>query len=507
MTSTASITTEHLDVLIAGAGVSGVGAAYHLQATHPGKRYAILEARDDLGGTWDLFRYPGIRSDSDLHTFGYAFKPWTGDQAIADGAAIRDYIRETAIENGIDSHIRYGHRVQLAEWSSADAHWTVAAEHDGETIVLTTQWLFCASGYYRYDQGYTPELPGLDRFGGQIIHPQQWPEKLDYAGQRVVVIGSGATAVTLVPALAPQAEHVTMLQRSPSYILPVPAEDKLANRLRGLLGEQRAYPIIRRKNIFRQRAVFVLSRRFPRLIRRLIRAVNAKQLEGSGCEVDVHFNPSYDPWDQRLCAVPDADLFRTLRKGDASIVTDRIDTFTETGIRLQSGQELAADIVVTATGLNILGFGGIDFAVDGAPVSLPDTIAYKAMMLSGLPNYVYAIGYTNSSWTLKVDLVCEYFCRLIGHVDLYGYDACVPVAPEGDMERRPLLDFKAGYVLRALDALPKQGTQAPWTVSMSYTEDARALRADPLQDDAMRFFAARAPGTDVGPAERELALR
>ncbi len=501
MTSTAPTATEYLDVLIVGAGVSGIGCAYHLQATHPDKRYAILEARGDLGGTWDLFRYPGIRSDSDLHTFGYAFKPWTGDQAIADGDAIRDYIRETATENGIDSHIRYGHRVQRAEWSSVDARWTVEAEHDGETVVITTQWLFCASGYYRYDQGYTPELPGLNRFAGQVIHPQRWPEDLDYAGQRVVVIGSGATAVTLVPALASEAEHVTMLQRSPSYILPVPAEDKLANRLRGLLGEQRAYPIIRRKNILLQRAVFVLSRRFPGLIRRVIRAVNSKQLKGSGCDVDVHFNPSYDPWDQRLCAVPNGDLFRTLRAGDASIVTDQIDTFTETGIRLQSGHELAADIVVTATGLNILGFGGIEFVVDGAPVSLPDTIAYKAMMLSGLPNYVYAIGYTNSSWTLKVDLVCEYFCRLIGHLDLHGYDACVPVAPEGGMERRPLLDFKAGYVLRALDALPKQGTRAPWTVSMSYTEDARALRTDPLQDDAMRFFSAEEPGADVGPAD------
>jgi len=507
MPSTASITTEHLDVLIVGAGVSGIGAAYHLQATHPAKRYAILEARGDLGGTWDLFRYPGIRSDSDLHTFGYAFKPWTGDKAIADGDAIRGYIRETATENGIDSHIRYGHRVLRAEWSSADARWTVEVERGGETIVITTQWLFCASGYYRYDQGYTPELSGLDRFAGQVIHPQHWPEDLDYAGKRIVVIGSGATAVTLVPALAPNAEHVTMLQRSPSYILPVPAEDKLANRLRDLLGEQRAYPIIRRKNIVLQRALFVLSQRFPRLIRRLIRAVNAKQLEGSGCDVDVHFNPTYDPWDQRLCAVPNADLFRTLREGDASVVTDQIDTFTETGIRLRSGRELAADIVVTATGLNILGFGGIEFAVDGAPVSLPDTIAYKAMMLSGLPNYVYAIGYTNASWTLKVDLVCEYFCRLIGHVDLHGYDACVPVAPEGGMEHRPLLDFKAGYVLRALDALPKQGTRAPWTVSMSYNEDARTLRADSLEDDAMRFFAAEGSGAGIDQAERELVLR
>ena len=332
------------------------------------------------------------------------------------------------------------------------------AEHDGETVLISTRWLFCASGYYRYDEGYTPALPGLDRFAGQVIHPQQWPEDLDYTGKRVVVIGSGATAVTLVPAMAPEAEHVTMLQRSPSYVLPVPAEDPIANRLRALLGEKRAYPIIRRKNILRQRAVFVLSRRFPKLVRRLIRAVNAKQLEGSGCDVDVHFKPTYDPWDQRLCAVPNGDLFRALRKGDASIATDQIDTFTETGIRLQSGQELAADIVVTATGLNVLGFGGIEFTVDGEDVSLPDTLAYKAMMLSGLPNYVYAIGYTNSSWTLKVDLVCEYFCRLIGHLDLHGYDACVPVAPEDGMERRPLLDFKAGYVLRALDSLPKQGT-------------------------------------------------
>jgi monooxygenase len=510
VTSTAPIAIDHLDVLIVGAGVSGIGAAYHLQATHPAKRYAILEARDDLGGTWDLFRYPGIRSDSDLHTFGYAFKPWTGDKAIADGHAIREYIRETATENGIDGHIRFGHRVRRAEWSTANARWTVEVERDGETVLISSRWLFCASGYYRYDEGYTPELPGLDRFAGPVIHPQQWPEDLDYAGKRVVVIGSGATAVTLVPAMAPEAEHVTMLQRSPSYVLPVPAEDPVANRLRALLGEKRAYPIIRRKNILRQRAVFVLSKRFPKAVRRLIRAVNAKQLEGSGCDVDVHFKPAYDPWDQRLCAVPNGDLFRALRSGQASIATDQIDTFTETGIRLQSGQELAADIVVTATGLNVLGFGGIEFTVDGDDVSLPDTLTYKAMMLSGLPNYVYAIGYTNSSWTLKVDLVCEYFCRLIGHLDLHGYDACVPVAPDNGMERRPLLDFKAGYVLRALDALPKQGTQAPWTVSMSYTQDARALRNDSLEDDAIRFFSAEStePAAAVSdPAERELALR
>ena len=479
---------NHVDVLIVGAGVSGIGAAWHLQDKQPGKTYAILEAREAIGGTWDLFRYPGIRSDSDLHTFGYAFKPWTGEKAIADGPAIREYIEETATENGIDRHIRFGHRVLRADWSSADARWTVEVAHAGTTFEMTADWLFCASGYYRYDQGFTPHFEGLDRFAGQVVHPQQWPEDLDYAGKRVVVIGSGATAVTLVPAMAETAAHVTMLQRSPTYIVPLPARDRLANLLRRVVGDERAYAITRRKNVFRQRASYEFARRFPRAMRRVIRAVNAHALPAS-CPVDVHFKPKYDPWDQRLCVVPDGDLYKAIRRGTASVVTDHIDTFTETGIRLRSGAELEADIVVTATGLNLLAFGGMDLRVDGDAVDLPKTIAYKGMMLSGVPNFVYAIGYTNASWTLKVDLVCEYFCRLLAELDARAdADACVPQPDDPEMATRPLLDFQAGYVLRALDRFPQQGEAEPWLLPMSYYKDVKHLRCGPVDDGAMKFI-------------------
>jgi monooxygenase len=486
---------RHVDVLIVGAGVSGIGAAYHLQDQQPDKTYAVLEARDAIGGTWDLFRYPGIRSDSDLHTFGYAFKPWTDEKAIADGPSIKAYVEETAREHGIDRRIRFGHRVHRAAWSSEDARWTVEVERvaTGETFTMTARWLFCASGYYRYDEAFTPHFAGVEDFEGQVIHPQFWPEDLDYAGKRVVVIGSGATAMTLVPAMAREAGHVTLLQRSPTYVLPVPSRDRLANKLREKLGEQRAYRIVRRKNIWLQAAVYKLSRRFPNLVRKLIRKVNEKQV-GDTLDVDVHFKPTYDPWDQRLCAVPDGDLYDELRAGTASMVTDRIERFTTTGIRLESGQELDADIVITATGLNLLAFGGLELEVDGAAVDLPDTVAYKTMMLSGVPNFVYAIGYTNASWTLKVDLVCERFCRMIAHADEVGADACVPEVDDPDMPLKPLLDFQAGYVLRALDRFPKQGEQEPWLIAMSYAKDAKDLRTGPVDDGTLRFFAA-APAT------------
>ena len=482
---------RYVDVLIVGAGISGIGAAYHLQDKQPEKTFAVLEAREDLGGTWDLFRYPGIRSDSDLHTFGYAFKPWTGEKAIADGPSIQEYIRETAAENGIDRHISFGHRVLRAEWSSEEARWTVEGERTdtGEPFTVTAAWLFCAGGYYRYDEGFTPHFEGVERFSGPVIHPQHWPEDLDYAGKRVVVIGSGATAVTLVPAMAGDTAHVTMLQRSPTYVLPVPSRDALANKLRELLGERRAYAVTRRKNILRQSLVYKLSRRFPNLVRRLIRSVNEKQV-GETLDVDVHFKPRYDPWDQRLCAVPDADLYRALRGGRASIVTDRIEAFTERGLRLASGDELEADIVVTATGLNLLAFGGVELVVDGTPVDLPDTVAYKGMMLSGIPNFVYAIGYTNASWTLKVDLVCEYFCRLLAHLDGHGHDACVPEVADPEMARQPLLDFQAGYVLRALDRFPQQGERQPWHLVQSYAKDVKYLRKGEVADEAMRFWSA-----------------
>ncbi|MDX6685515.1 MAG: hypothetical protein QOF86_1643 [Baekduia sp.] len=478
---------QHVDVLVVGAGLSGIGAAWHLQDKQPGKSYAILEAREASGGTWDLFRYPGIRSDSDLSTFAYAFKPWTGEKAIADGPEILEYIRATAREAGIDRHIRYGHRVVRAAWSTADARWTVDAERTdtGETVRMTAGWLFCASGYYRYDEGFTPQFEGVEDFGGQIVHPQHWPEDLDVDGKRVVVVGSGATAVTLVPALTAQGAHVTMLQRSPSYILPLPSKDVIADKLRQWFGDARGHDLTRRKNIWRQRKVYAFCQKHPKLARRIIRAVTAKQVPG--VDVDTHFNPKYDPWDQRLCAVPDGDLFRAMRRGDAEIVTDRIETFTGRGLRLGSGAELDADVIVTATGLNLLIFGGLELEVDGEKVSMPDTLAYKGMMLSGVPNFAFAIGYTNSSWTLKVDLVCEHLCRLLAHMDARGLDAAVPVPGDAAMETRPLLDFSAGYVLRSLPDLPRQGASAPWHLAMDYREDVEHLRRGPVEDPALRF--------------------
>lgn len=460
------IQPEHLDVLIVGAGISGIGAAYYLQQQHPSRTYAILEARGATGGTWDLFRYPGIRSDSDLHTFGYEFKPWRDDHAIASGDKILAYLREAAAENRIDEKVRFHHKVLGAEWSSADARWMVDIERtdtvggDSELIQIAANWLFSAGGYYRYDEGYTPHFEGRERFTGQIVHPQHWPEDLDYTGKKVVIIGSGATAVTLLPAMAEKAGHVTMLQRSATYIMPVPSKDVFANTAQRVLGPKRGYALARRKNIAKQRYVYQFCQKHPSVARRLIRRLNAKQLP-DGYPVDEHFSPAYNPWDQRLCAVPDSDLFAAISNGSASVVTDRIATFTETGIRLESGRELDADIVVTATGLNMQAFGGLSLTVDGQAVNLPDTVAYRGMMLSGVPNFAYAVGYTNSSWTLKIDLVCERLCRLLTHMDVHGYTTARPELDDPDMQTRPFMDFAAGYVQRAADQLPRQGAQRP----------------------------------------------
>ncbi|GAA3705227.1 flavin-containing monooxygenase [Gordonia hankookensis] len=495
---TTSTTTESIDVLIVGAGISGIGVARYLSTEHPAKSFAIVEARAVAGGTWDLFRYPGIRSDSDLHTFGYEFKPWTDKQAIADAPRILDYLHETIDENGLTEHIRYQHRVVSAAWSSDDARWLVEIDRGdtGERVRISAGWIFCGSGYYDYDEGFTPEFEGRERFQGQIVHPQHWPEDLDYAGKRVVVIGSGATAVTLLPAMADDAEHVTMLQRTPTYIIPLPREDAIANALKKVLGDKRGYALTRQKNVAQQRLLFELCQRFPSVARRMIRKINASQLP-EGYPVDTHFNPPYNPWDQRLCVVPDSDLFRTIRKGKASIVTDRIATFTETGVLLESGEELEADIVVTATGLNIKIIGGIDLSVDGRPVSLPDTVVYRGMMLSGVPNFALAIGYTNASWTLKIGLLCEYFCQLLTYMDRHGYDNVWAVADPA-MPTRPLLDFGAGYVQRALATLPKQGPEAPWVMSMSYYADRRLLRGD-VEDEHLHFSGARdRAGKSVG---------
>ncbi len=478
---------EHLDVLVVGAGISGIGAARYLRTELPHKSLAILEGRETLGGTWDLFRYPGIRSDSDLYTFGYEFKPWRDRDAIASAPKILSYLRETAEENGLDSLIRYQHRVIAADWSTPDARWEVQVERTdtGERFRMTAGWLFFGTGYYRYDEGFTPELAGRDRFAGQIVHPQAWPEDLEYAGKRVVVIGSGATAVTLVPALADGGAEVTLLQRTPTYIMPVPKEDALALLLTRLLGDERGHAAARSKSIAQQRAIWLFCKRFPRLARRLIRRINVAMLP-EDYPVDVHFNPPYNPWDQRLCVVPDGDLFKVIRNGRATIVTDRIAELTEGGIRLESGSELDADIVVTATGFTLQIAGGISLSVDGVPVHYPDHLIYRSTMLSGVPNASLAVGYTNAPWTLKVGLVAEWLCRLLRHMDTHGYDTAVVEAEPG-LATRPLLDFGAGYVQRSLAELPKQGPSAPWVMSMNYYEDKKLLRGDEVVDQHLRL--------------------
>jgi monooxygenase len=483
---------EHVDVLIVGAGLSGIGAGYHLQRELPGKSYAILDSRDAIGGTWDLFRYPGVRSDSDLHTYAYAFKPWTGEKSIADGPAILDYIRETATDHGIESHVRFAHRVTRAEFSSEQARWTVHAERvdTGEQVRLTCSWLFCASGYFRYAQGYLPQFEGAERFAGPLVHPQHWPEDLDYAGKRVVVIGSGATAVTLVPAMAGKAAHVTMLQRSPSYVVFLPAKDALANLLRRVMPAERAYAITRRKNIWLQKTIYNLSQSRPQLVKRLLRKGLERRLP-PGYEIDRHFTPSYNPWEQRLCAVPDGDLFEAISAGTASVVTDRIETFTERGIRLASGEELEADMVIAATGLDLVALGDIEFVVDGEPVVLPQKLVYKSAMLSDVPNFTFVFGYTNASWTLKLDLVCQYACRLLAQMERKGYDNCVPVNVDASMPTRPFLDFGAGYVQRAVDRFPRQGTSGPWQIRMSYAQDLQTLRDGAVDDGVLVFSRSR----------------
>ncbi|SEL27282.1 flavin-containing monooxygenase [Rhodococcus maanshanensis] len=478
--------TEHIDVLIVGAGLSGIGAAHQIQAKFPARSFAIFESRDAIGGTWDLFRYPGIRSDSDMQTLGYRFRPWTDEKSIADGPAILEYVRDTAREAGIDKQIRFGHRVVRARWSSEDARWTVDATHGDDTVTVTCDFLYVCSGYYRYDQGFTPNFEGTDRFRGRIVHPQHWPEDLDYTGKKVVVIGSGATAVTLVPSMSDRAEHVTMLQRCPTYIAALPAKDPTTNGLRRLLGDRLSYPIARWKNVAFSTFTYQLSQRQPRLVKWYLRRAQQRALP-AGYDIDTHFTPSYNPWDQRMCLVPDGDLFRAIRHGRASVVTDRIATFTERGLELESGQELAADVIVTATGLNLLAFGGIEFTVDGREVSLPDTLAYKGMMLSDVPNFAFTVGYTNASWTLKADLVADYVCRLLAHMDRQGHTVCVPTNDDPSLTTRPLLDFAAGYVQRSIDEFPRTGTKAPWQLGMSYAHDVVTLRHGRLEDDAMQF--------------------
>jgi monooxygenase len=479
------------DVIIVGAGLSGVGAACHLRSRCPERSFTILEARPRMGGTWDLFRYPGVRSDSDMFTLGYSFRPWRSSQSIATGPSIRRYIADTAREHGIDRHICYHHRVVSAAWSTPDARWTVTAERadTGERVEMTCRFLHMCAGYYRYDRGYEPGFPGQDRFGGPVIHPQKWPEDLDYAGRRVVVIGSGATAVTLVPALAATAGHVTMLQRSPSYILSVPSHDPVAAALARRLPERLAYSLVWWRNVVIATLLYQASRRWPRLIKRALRAGVVRQLP-PGYDVDLHFGPRYHPWDQRMCLVPDSDLFRAIRRGRASVVTGEVETFTEGGVKLTSGVEVPADIIVTATGLRLVTMGGAALSVDGTPVSVPGSVVYRGMMLCGVPNLAFTMGYINASWTLKADLVAGYLCRLLNHMEAQGYDYCLPQPPDPAQPTRPFIELTSGYVRRSLDELPKQGSRRPWLLQQNYLTDVLLFRYTPV-DEAMEFGRAR----------------
>ncbi|MFW6067558.1 MAG: flavin-containing monooxygenase [Myxococcota bacterium] len=493
---------KHFDVLIVGAGISGIGAAYHLQTKCPQKSYAILEARDALGGTWDLFRYPGIRSDSDMHTLGFSFRPWTDPKAIADGPSILEYLKETAEENGIDRHIRYGRRVVAARWSSRDVRWLVEVRNmqSGTRERYTCSFLWGCTGYYRYDRGYEPTFPGADRFRGQMVHPQKWPEDLDYEGKRVVVIGSGATAMTLVPALAERAAHVTMLQRSPTYVISLPYVDPVSTWLKEHLPPKTAYAITRWKNVLLGLFFYEVSRRQPRRVRRFILG-KIREALGDHFDVETHFNPPYDPWDQRVCLVPDGDLFRVLKAGKASVVTDHIETFTEDGIRLRSGRVLEADLIVTATGLQMEFLGGVTAEVDGKPVVPADRMMYKGSMLSDVPNHAVCVGYTNASWTLKCELTAEYVCRLLNYMDAHGYSQCVP-RRDASVKERPLIDLTSGYVQRAKDELPSQGERLPWRLYQNYLFDRIMLRHGPVDDGAIEFSRAPAPPSRATSVER-----
>ena len=489
---------EHFDVVIVGAGVSGIGAACHLRRNCPGRTFVILENRAAIGGTWDLFRYPGIRSDSDMHTFGYNFKPWNNPKSIADGPSIRAYVQEAAAEQGVVPQVRLQHRVVSAAWSSDEALWTLVVERSdsGAQLRFTCAFLFMCSGYYSYEGGYTPDFPDLEQFQGSVIHPQFWPEDLDYAGKRIAVIGSGATAMTLVPAMADAAAHITMIQRSPTYVISRPGKDAIANWLRRLLPDRLAYAITRWKNVRWQQYFYRRTRVAPEWVKGKLLGLVRKHL-GPDYDVDTHFAPSYYPWDQRLCLIPDADLFKAINDGKAEVVTDAIERITANGVRLACGEEVRADILVTATGLNLAVLGGVTFSVDGRLVRFPDTFNYKGMMYSDVPNMANVFGYVNASWTLRADLTAEYICRVLNHMQQLGLRQCTPRLREEDrdMPARPwIVGFTPGYIARALHLFPKQGDRDPWRNTQNYSEDRKLARKGSLEDGALQF-------TNPAPAE------
>jgi cation diffusion facilitator CzcD-associated flavoprotein CzcO len=498
------VSVEHRDVVIIGAGISGISAACHLVRECPDQTFLILERRREVGGTWDLFRYPGVRSDSDMYTFGYEFRPWRDTQVLADGPKILRYLQDTVAEFGVRSNIRFGRKVVSAQWSTEAGIWTIESIDDEtrEQHITTATVLLCCTGYYNYDTGYRPTLPGEERFTGPIVHPQQWPADLDYAGKRVLIIGSGATAVTLVPALADTAAHVTMLQRSPGYIVSVPADDKISEVLGKVLPESLNYRFARARNIAIQRGMYALSRSRPQFVRKLVRKGAQRHLDGSA---DLgNFEPRYDPWDQRMCIVPNGNLFRAIRGGDADVVTDTIETFTETGVRLVSGAELAADVIVVATGLDMQMLGGATMSIDGVPLVLNQKVTYKAVLIEDVPNAAVVFGYTNASWTLKADLAARYVCRLLNHMTRQGYTQFVVHAADADRGTDSVLgSLQAGYVRRGNDHMPRQGTRGVWQVGNNYYRDRRLLGRDPIDDGVLQFTAA--PADTIGTQPRATA--
>jgi monooxygenase len=495
------VSANHFDVLIVGGGLSGIGAACSLRSHCPNKTYAILEARPSIGGTWDLFRYPGIRSDSDMFTLGYSFRPWVEGKAIADGDSILKYINDTAKDYGIDKNIRLNHSVKRADWSSKDARWTVEAEYapNQQPVRFTCSFLFLCSGYYSYEGGYTPVFPGIERFEGPVIHPQKWPEDLAYAGKRVVVIGSGATAVTLVPAMAKSAARVTMLQRSPTYVVARPEQDALANFLRRHFPPTIAYNVVRWRNILFGIYFYGLCKRSPERVKKWI-LDRVKGALGENFDVSTHFTPRYNPWDQRMCLVPDGDLFEAIKQGKADVVTDGIETITEKGIKLRSGTELEADIIVTATGLRLVAFGNIRLSVDGRSIDPAKALNYKGTMYGGIPNLASTFGYTNASWTLKSELTCDYICRVLNHMDRKGYQVCVPQNDDPSIKEEPWLNLSSGYIQRSAEMLPKQGSKTPWKLHQNYVKDVMSLKFGSVDDGVLKY-SQRAPNLELGSAQ------